>query len=216
MNTVITTEIATYGKSLNNLNKGYLDRNGYIDDLIDSVVSLCTELLFPSMTVLDPVNTLDEILDCFRFNNTEDIKNAIQGSHMEPVYSYNKGMNTHVYCGPNKPKFLFCVARLLLVAAKKFRCLQKPERAKTAYAIAALYVQACADLLKLRKETATSELNSTLPIFLFDRGPAPDIYRLNGDALIEREFALNESQIERLGLYIKAQFTKLSDKEAEK
>ena len=214
MNAVIATAIAVFGKSLNNLHKDYLDRNCYIDYLINSVVSLCTELLFPSMTVIDPVNTLDGILDCFQFNNTEDIKAAIQGSHMEPVCSFGKGMDISVDFGPNKPKFLFCVARLLLVAAKKYRRLGEPERAKTAYAVAALYIQACADLLKLRKETATSELDSALPIFLFDRGPAPDIYRLNADALIESKFALSDSQIERLGLYIKARLAELSDKEA--
>ncbi len=213
MNAVIATAIAVYGKSLNNLHKGYLYRKCYINYLIDSVLMLCTELLFPSMTVIEPVNTLDGILDCFRFNNTEDIKAAILGSDMKPVCSRGKGMDIPVDFGPNKPKFLFCVARLLLVAAKKYQRLREPERAKTAYAVAALYVQTSADLLKLRKETATGELGSALPIFLFDRGPVSDIYRINADALIESEFTISESQIERLGLYIKDRLTELSEKE---
>ena len=206
----------TNGMFVASLNRLAADKSrwgyGYILNYIESIVVLCVDVLFSSSPGYGTIGWLDEILKCFDFDNVEDINKAISGSGVGDVCVTGIGLSIRLDMGENKPNFLYYAAILLRIIAKKYQRLQEPERAKKAAVTAALYVQACADLLKQRKKAAAAH-QLYMPILLFDHGPVPKKYSYNIEAAVEREYELTERNIERLGRKIKAQIAKLSENE---
>lgn len=217
MNLIYSTK-CMFGESLNALTESRfrLERGTTIFNCIDLIAVLCVEILFPSSAENDTISLLDEVLRSFYFDNVEDIKKAIPGSDVSGVCAHGEGLHIRLEMGQNIPKLLYYVAVLLRIVAKKYQRLQEPARAKKAAVTAALYIQACTDLLDQRKETAIAQLNVSLPTLLFDQGPVPDKYDnfvFNIDAAVEREFELTERNIERMGRKIKTLIAELSENE---
>ena len=202
-----------FGESLNEFTEYRFKwcNRSIIANCIDLIAILCVEVLFPSSAESGTISWLDEVLRCFYFDNVENIEKAIPGSDVKGVHASGVGLSISLDMGENIPKFLYYVAILLRIAAKKYQRLQEPYRAKMAAVTAALYLQACADLLKQRKETAAAQLDSMLPILLFDHGPVPEKYSYNIDAAVESEFELTERSIERMRRRMKAQIAELNE-----
>ncbi len=208
----------TFGKSLDQLTTEMLIWRGdnTIFNCINLIAVLCVEILFPSSAENGTISLLDEVLRSFYFDNVEEVKKAIPGSDVSGVHAYGEGLHISLEMGQNIPKLFYYVALLLRIVAKKYQRLQEPVRAKNAAVTAALYIQACTDLLDQRKEIAIAQLNVSLPILLFDQGPVPDKYDkyvFNIDAAVEREFELTERNIERLRYKIKTLIAELSENE---
>ena len=215
---IIDRTKSMFGKSLNEFTEYRFKccRSNIIATCIDLIAVLCVEVLFPSSAENGTISWLDEVLKCFDFDNAEDIKKAIPGSDVGNVHAIGIGLSISLDLRANIPKFLYYVAVLHRIAAKKYQRLQEPERAKKAAITAELYIQACADLLKQRKKTVAAQLDSMLPILLFDHGPVPEKYSYNINAVVENEYGLTERSIERLGRRMKAQIAELSENEEEK
>lgn len=203
------------GESLTGLNDYRRNWNGdkFIYDCLNMLAVLCVELQFSSLEEIRTVDGLNEIIKCFQIDSVEAIKKAIPAADAENVRTTGGGIYITLEMGDNIPKLLYYIAIFLRIAARKYQRLQEPERARMAAVTAALYIQACADLMKQYKEIANAKLNVSLPTVLFDQGPVPnkyDNYVFNIDALVEREFELGECNIERMGRKIKAQIAELS------